>query len=459
MIYQKVAIIGRPNVGKSSLFNRILKKRSAIVSPQPGVTRDRHEAFVYWESKKFLLIDTGGLEPSSSVIPEKSGIQRLMQEQIDLALASSDILLFVLDGKEGLHPTDEEILDLLRRKEKKIFFVINKMDDPTHENRVLDFYKLGVDSFYPVSAEHNLGVGDLLDDVASALSSTSSSVILSETKDPQEKIEEEVRIAIVGRPNVGKSTLVNKLLGENRCIVSPEALTTRDAIDTYLIKNNTLYTLVDTAGIRRRGKVDTPVEFYSVNRSQKAILRADVIFLVIDGEAGVVEQDASIANFVVESGASLMILVNKWDLVEKDTKTAQKFEKDFRYFYPNLSWVPLIFISALTGQRVSKLLNLAVLLLEERRKKVESEELEFFLQKKLEELPPPVYRGRRPRFFGLSQIDVAPPFFYFKVKPAEGLKDSYKQYLQNGLREEFGFKGTPLRLVFKKSLTQKPYHN
>ena len=445
MIYPKVAIVGRPNVGKSTLFNSLVGKKSAIVARESGITRDRHDAFIFWNHKKFILIDTGGLEPVAH-----TELDRLMHEQINLAIASACLIIFVLDSHEGLHPLDHGVGLRLRETGKPILYVVNKMDDPRHEGREYEFSKLGADNLICVSASHKLGLEYLLDEIV-------QHVPKPETTD--EKIEKEIRIAIVGRPNVGKSTLTNKLLGEKRCIVSPEALTTRDAIDTYIIRDKVLFTLIDTAGIRKSSRVETGVEFFSVNRSQKAIRRADVAFLVVDAVEKIVEQDVKIADLVIEAGTSLIILVNKWDAVNKDTKTAQNFEKDFRITYPHLHWAPLIFISAEKGQRVHKLLDEAFLLFEGRKKRVDAETLSYFLRKKLMELPPPLHRGKRPKISKLAQLDVAPPLFYFKISSDNAIRPSYQQYMLNGIREEFGFEGTPLKVIFKKNFSNAPYHS
>ena len=445
MIYPKVAIVGRPNVGKSTLFNSLVGRKSAIVARESGVTRDRHDAFIFWNHRKFLLIDTGGLEPVAH-----TELDRLMYEQIQLALNEAKLIIFVLDSHEGLHPLDHEVAVRLRETGKPILYAVNKMDDPRHEGRELEFTKLGVEKLLCVSASHKLGLEALLDEIIEYLPKAEVS---------EEKIEKEIKIAIVGRPNVGKSTLTNKLLGEKRCIVSPQALTTRDAIDTYIIRDKILFTLIDTAGIRKRSRVETGIEFFSVNRSQKAIRRADVAFLVVDAVEKIVEQDVKIAELAIEAGTSLMILVNKWDAVEKDHKTAQNFEKDFRITYPHLHWAPLIFISAESGQRIHKLLDQALILFEDRKKRVDAETLNYFLRKKLMELPPPIHRGRRPKINKLAQLDVAPPIFYFKVSSDNSIRSSYLQYMINGLREEFGFEGTPVKVVFKKSFSNAPYHN
>ncbi|MBI2027582.1 MAG: ribosome biogenesis GTPase Der [Deltaproteobacteria bacterium] len=436
MKYSQVAIIGRPNVGKSTLFNRIVKRRSAIVSPEAGVTRDRHDALVFGKTKKFQLIDTGGLEPT--ILSE---LDRLMQEQVHIALQQSHLLLYVMDGTQGLHPVDKDFIRELRKMSKNILLVINKMDDPLHEDRIIDYYELGEDVFYPISAEHKLGLEALVDAIEGALPPI-------EPSQSDEAIQEEIKIAIVGRPNVGKSTLTNKLLGQNRCIVSNEPLTTRDSIDVPIVRDNILFSFVDTAGIRKPARVNKSLEFYATHRSRMAMKRADVAFLVVDGDKGIVEQDLKIAHMAMDEGTSLVFIVNKWDLVTKDSKTSVQFERDFRDFYPQFFWSPMIFLSALSGQRVIKLFKIAQDLYVARKRLLSTSELGLFVESRVQRVPPPLYRGKLPKITKLSQMEVSPPKFYFKTNPRDSLKDPYKKYLINELYREYQFTGAPIQVLF-----------
>jgi GTP-binding protein len=435
-----VAIVGRPNVGKSTLFNRILGQRKAIVEDFPGVTRDRNYAEVTRYAVPFTLIDTGGFEPVS-----EERLLTQMREQSQLAVEEADVILFILDAKEGLTPSDVEVASRLRRVDKPVLFVINKVDGEKQEAGIGEFYALGVDELYTVSAEHGRGVGELMDEVLPLLPPAQ----------PVEEDREEVRLAIVGRPNVGKSSLVNRLLGYERVVANPEAGTTRDSVDTPFIYNQKRYVLIDTAGIRRKGKVSRALEKYSVIQALKAMDRAHVVLAVIDAEEGVTDQDLTVAGYAYEKGRALILLVNKWDLLAKDNSTMGKFLEKLRLDFKFLPHAPVIFVSALTGQRVAKIMATVEEVAAEYNKRVPTPALNRMLMEAVKSHQPPLYQGRRLKFFYITQTAVRPPSFVIFANRAEGVHFSYERYLVNKLRESFGFTGAPLRLTFKDREQQK----
>ncbi len=447
-----VALVGRPNVGKSTLFNRIVGRRLAVVDDRPGTTRDRLYASAEWNGVVFSVVDTGGIEilPETVVAGRRPGPARvltqdsapfipLMRSQAELAIQEADAIIFLTDTTGGLTTGDEEVAEILRRSRCPVFLAANKADNVRLREDALEFYALGPEVVYPISALHGAGVADLLDDVVEALPP-----IEPEVED------ERIKIAIVGRPNVGKSSLLNKLLGEERAIVSPIAGTTRDAIDTYLEWEGTPLTLIDTAGIRRRGKVGKGVEHYSVLRALRAIQRADVALLLIDGAEGVRAQDAHVASFILEEWASVVVLINKWDAVEKDADTTVEYTKWVRDALRFLDYVPVLFISALTGQRVHKVVPTALAVHEARLQRIPTGELNRLVQDALTRHAPPSKRGKRLKIYYVSQPGVDPPTFVFHVNDTELVHFSYERYLENRLRDAIPFPGTPLRLIFRR---------
>ncbi|WP_298036837.1 ribosome biogenesis GTPase Der [uncultured Desulfuromonas sp.] len=429
-----VAIVGRPNVGKSTLFNRILGRRRAIVEDFPGVTRDRNYAEVTRFESPFTLIDTGGFEPVSQ---ERLLVQ--MREQSQLAVEDADVILFVMDGKEGLTPSDEEVAQLLRQAEKPVLFVVNKVDGEKQELGVAEFYGLGVDQIFSISAEHGRGIGDLIEALLR---------LLPKGQAPRDR-NEEVRLAIVGRPNVGKSSLVNRMVGYERVVANAAAGTTRDSIDTPFTYNGKPYLLIDTAGIRRKGRVSQRLEKYSVIQALKAMDRAHVVLVVIDAEEGVTDQDLTVAGYAHEKGRAVVLLVNKWDLVEKDQNTMGEFVERLRLAFKFLPTSPILFVSALSGQRVSKTMNLVERVAAEHNRKVSTSALNKVLANAERTHPPPMFQGKRLKFFYATQTAVRPPTFVIFVNRADGVHFSYQRYLVNQFRDVFGFEGTPIRLVFK----------
>ena len=428
-----VAIVGRPNVGKSTLFNRILGRRMAIVEDIPGVTRDRNYADVSRYAKRFTLIDTGGFEPASN-----DRLLAQMREQSQLAMEEADIILFVMDGREGLNPADEEVAGMLRQVDKPVLFVVNKVDGPSQEAMLGEFYALGVGELYPISAEHRHGVGSLVDEVLD---------LLPEQDEDQDKLTE-TRLSIIGRPNVGKSSLVNRLLGYERVVANPKAGTTRDSVDTPFIYNEKRYVLIDTAGIRRKGRVSQKLEKYSVIHALKALDRTHVALVVIDAEEGITDQDLTIAGYAHERGRAVILIVNKWDLVKKDNTTMGEYVKDVRDAFKFLPDSPIHFVSALTGQRINKIMADVEMVSDEFNRKVSTAELNRVLKDAEINHPPPMFRGRRLKLFYATQTAVRPPTFIIFVNKAEGIHFSYERYLMNCLRQAFGFVACPIRLKF-----------
>jgi GTP-binding protein len=447
-----VALVGRPNVGKSTLFNRIVGQRLAVVHDLPGTTRDRLVAPAEWNGIAFTVVDTGGIEilPDAVVAGRRPGPERvlaqdsapfipLMRAQAEQAIYEADAIIFLTDTAGGLTAGDREVADILRRARCPVFLAANKADNPGLRQAALEFYGLGLGTVYPISALHGTGVADLLDDVVEALPPSEP-----ETED------ESIKLAIVGRPNVGKSSLLNKLLGEERAIVSPVPGTTRDAIDTYLEWEGRPITLIDTAGIRRRGKIGRDVERYSVLRALRAIQRADVALLVIDGVEGVTAQDAHVASLILDEWASVVVLINKWDAVDKDTHTVAEYTKWVRETLRFLDYVPVLFISALTGQRVHKIVPTALAVQEARFRRISTGDLNRLVQNALARHAPPSKRGKRLKIYYVSQPGVDPPTFVFHVNDPDLVHFSYERYLENRLREAYEFPGTPLRLIFRR---------
>ncbi len=428
-----LAIVGRPNVGKSTLFNRIVGGRPAIVSERPGTTRDRHFGDAEWAGRRFWIVDTGGLVPESD-----EAMDRAIRRQVEFALAESDVVLFLVDGQEGVHPVDESIAERLRRAGRPVLLAVNKLDDLERSTAHLDFYELGVGDPVGVSASVGKGSGDLLDAV----------VALLPAKDPSED-EESIDVAVVGRPNVGKSSLVNRLLGQERHLVAPEAGTTRDAIDSLLRYRGKSLNFIDTAGLRRRAKVEDDLEFYSTLRTQRAIERAEVCVLVVDATVGLHNQDLRIATEAWDRGAGLIIVVNKWDLVEeKDANTARRGQEELIAKAPFLQYVPFVYASALTGQRARKVLDLILEVSETRERRIPTAEVNKVLASLLERNAPPQKPGEEVKLLYASQIGTAPPTFAIVSNRPRDVPDSYQRYLAHGFREEWPFTGSPLRLKF-----------
>jgi GTP-binding protein len=430
-----VAIVGRPNVGKSTLFNRILGGRPAIVSERPGTTRDRHFGDAEWQGRRFWVVDTGGLVPES-----EDSMDRAIRRQVEFALDESDVILFVVDGREGLNPVDRAIADRLRKAARPVLLAVNKLDNLEQSTEQYGFYSLGFGDPVGVSAAIGKGSGDLLDAVVERLPPF----------DPAEA-EETINVAVVGRPNVGKSSLVNRLLGEERHLVAPQAGTTRDAIDSILRFQGKILNFIDTAGLRRRAKVEDDLEFYSNLRTERAIERAHVCVLVVDATLGLHNQDLRIATQAWDQGAGLIVVVNKWDLVEeKDANTARQGQEALIAKAPFLRYVPFVYVSALTGQRVRKVLDQIVEVAEGREVRVPTAEVNKVLTELIERNAPPQKPGEEVKLLYASQIGTAPPTLAIVSNRPDEVPESYQRYLAHGFREAWPFPGSPLRLKFTR---------
>lgn len=430
-----VAIVGRPNVGKSTLFNKLAGKRIAIVDDQPGVTRDRIYAEAEWLNKKFTIIDTGGIEPESEDV-----IVSQMRRQAQIAIEMADVVVFLVDGKQGLTDSDNEVAQMLRKAQKSVVVVVNKIDNRNYDDNIYEFYNLGIGEPISISASQGLGLGDMLDEIVSKFPN----------KEYSEEEEEYVRLAIVGKPNVGKSSLINKLLGEEKHIVSNIPGTTRDAVDSYLENEIGKFILVDTAGLRKKSKIKEQIERYSAVRTLAAIENADVCVLIIDAEQGVTEQDEKIIGFAHDNNKAIMIVVNKWDLIEKDDKTMKKFKDTISQKLSFLSYAEYLFISAKTGQRVNKVLTLAKECYENYCKRVKTGVLNEVISKAVMMKEPPIVGINRLKIYYVTQVTIKPPTFIFFVNNPELLHFSYKRYLENQLRESFNFSGTGIKLEFRE---------
>lgn len=428
-----VAIVGRPNVGKSTLFNRIAKRRVAIVEDIPGITRDRLYFDVQWLDRLFTLVDTGGFDVAAA---DKIGQQ--VRQQAQLAMAEADVIVFLVDAKVGLTQEDASVARLLRETRKPVLLAVNKVDSAKDEAALYEFYNLGLGEPIAVSAANALNIGDLLDLVVARLPQTVAEQETAETG-----------VAVIGRPNVGKSSLVNAILGAARVIVSDVPGTTRDAIDTPLEKDGRRYRFIDTAGIRRKARINAAVEHYSVMRALRAVDRADVVLLVIDAQEGVTEQDKKIAGYAHEAGKGAIIIINKWDLISKDTHTAAAFTRQVRQELAFMPYAPLLFVSALTGQRVTRITGLIDQVAEQRARRVPTSVLNQVVQDAVAITPPPTDRGRRVKIFYATQTGIKPPTFVFYVNSPEALHFSYLRFLENTLREAFAFQGTPVTLLVR----------
>jgi GTP-binding protein len=432
-----VAIVGRPNVGKSTLFNRIAGGLVAIVENVPGVTRDRLYRDAEWLGRKFVLIDTGGIEFKD----ERTPISSQMRKQAEIAMEEADVIIFVVDAQIASTPDDEIIARLLRRSGKPVLLAANKVENfKNAELQIYDFLTLGLGEAIPISAVHGMNVGDLLDEVISKLPEAEE-----EEYDP-----DVIRISVIGRPNVGKSSLVNTLLGKNRVIVSDIPGTTRDAIDTPFENEGKHYILIDTAGMRRKGKIDELTEQYSVVRSLRAVDRSDVILMLLDATEGVTDQDKKIAGYAHDAGKGIVLIVNKWDLIEKDDKTINSFEKKLREQLGFMQYAPTMFVSAKTGQRVNKILELVDFVAEQNSTRVTTATLNTLVREWLHLNPPPTDKGRRLKVLYTTQVGVKPPTFVFFVNDPELMHFSYRRYLENQMRKHFGFEGTPIRIVIRQ---------
>jgi GTP-binding protein len=429
-----VAIVGRPNVGKSTLFNRLLGHRRAIVDDTPGVTRDRNYANITRFDKPFILVDTGGFEP----VTEDRLLQQ-MREQSRLAIEEADVIIFMMDARTGLTPADIEVAQMLRRVKKPVFYVVNKVDGEKLENESAEFYSLGIGELYTISAEHNRGVIDLVENILEVFPP-------SEDAEAEENV---TRIAVVGRPNVGKSSLVNRLLGFERVVANPTAGTTRDSVDTPFSCNKKPYVLIDTAGIRRKGKTTEKLEKYSVCDALRSIERADVVLMVINAEEGVTEQDERIAGYVHEAGKGCVFVINKWDLLEKDNATLGIYIAKIRDGFKYLAYAPIVCVSAKTGQRSGKIIATVDEVMEQYCRRVSTSELVHVFTDAIESHHAPLSHGRRVKFYFATQVATRPPAFVIFTNQPENIHYSYERYLINKFREAFGFDGVPLRLMFR----------
>ncbi len=430
-----VAIVGRPNVGKSTLFNKLAGKRVSIVEDTPGVTRDRIYAESEWLNHKFTIIDTGGIEPESSDI-----IVSQMRRQAELAIEMADVIMFIVDGKHGLTDADNQVAHMLRKSQKQVVLVVNKIDRNALEDNVYEFYNLGIGEPISISASQGLGLGDMLDEVVAKFPAN----------DYEDEESEYVRIAMVGRPNVGKSSLINKILGEEKHIVSDIPGTTRDAVDSYIENEYGKFILVDTAGLRRKSKIKEQIERYSAVRTLAAIENADVCILMIDAVEGVAEQDERIIGYAHEMNKAIMIIVNKWDLIEKDDKTMNRFKDELRQKLSFLSYASFLFISAKTGQRVHKVLSMAKECYDNYTKRIKTGVLNEVISKAVMMKEPPIVGFNRLKIYYVTQVGIKPPTFVFFVNNPELLHFSYKRYLENKVRESFDFSGTGIKFEFRE---------
>ena len=436
-----VAVVGRPNVGKSTLFNALAGERISIVQDTPGITRDRIYTDVTWLDRTFTLIDTGGIEPDSKDI-----ILSQMRAQAQIAIDTADVIIFLVDVKQGLVDADDKVADMLRRSHKPVVLVVNKVDSVNkYSADVFEFYNLGIGEPHPVSAVNKLGLGDMLEEVVSHF----------DTEGAGEEEDERTRVAIVGKPNVGKSSLINKLLGEERLIVSDIAGTTRDAVDTEIVHNGKEYVFIDTAGLRRKNKIKEELERYMIVRAVSAIERSDIVVLLIDAVEGVSEQDAKIAGIAHDRGKAVIIAVNKWDAVEKDDKTIYKVTDKVRNVLSYMPYAEIIFISALTGQRLNKLFDVIDMVSENHAMRVATGVLNEIMAEAVALQQPPSDKGKRLKLYYITQVSVKPPTFVIFVNKKELMHFSYTRYIENQIRETFGFRGTPLRFIIRERNEEK----
>ena len=436
-----VAIVGRPNVGKSTFFNRVTRTRDAIVDNFPGVTRDRHYKDASWDNIEFTLVDTGGFSQGDGFADE-------IRFQIHQAIEDADVIILMLDGKGGISPFDKDMVSILRGITKPVFYVVNKIDGIEKEVNLYDFYSLGLDKIYPISAEHRYGIYDFLDDLVLAFAKS----IPATSEDENEDV---IKLAVVGRPNVGKSSLINRILGEERHLVSEVPGTTRDAIDSFYTANGESYLLIDTAGIRRKGKVSKKIEKFSIIKALRSLDRCDVALVVMDASEGVTDQDINIAGYAFERGCGCVLLLNKWDIVEKDTHTEKKYFEELRMQAKFLSFAPAMTISALTGQRVQKVFKLAGEVFKQYSTRIGTGRLNKIIEMAVEKNEPSLHKGNRIKFYYSTQIASKPPTFVSFVNYPKAVHFSYKRYLINQIRKETGLEKTPIRIIFRERQRRK----
>lgn len=429
-----VAIVGRPNVGKSTLFNRIIRKKDAIVEDTPGVTRDRIYGVAEWNGINFMLVDTGGFVPSS-----EDQIEKAIREQAQIAIEEAQVVLFVCDGREGVTPFDYDIANILRTSNKPVVLVINKCDNPEYDLNAYDFARLGLGDPFPISAISGRSTGDFLDQIVSYISESE-----------WEEKDDRLKIAIVGRPNVGKSSLTNALLGQNRSIVTNIPGTTRDAIDSVLKYYGQEILLIDTAGLRRRSSIKENIEFYSILRTSRAIERSDVSIVLLDATLGLEDQDKKIINQVDKSRKGIIIAVNKWDLVEKDSSTADKYTTAIKNLLQNYYYIPVVYISALTKQRIFKLIDFAIEIHKNRKNRITTAKLNKLILPELEKTPPPAIQGKDLRINYITQVKTEPPVFAFFCNYPQLIPESYKRFMEKILRKHFDYTGTPISFIFRR---------
>lgn len=437
-----VAIIGRPNVGKSTIFNRITRSRAAIVDDMPGVTRDRHYGEARWNDMEFTLVDTGGY-----LIDDEDEFAAEIRFQVAQAIENADAIIMVLDGKAGISPFDADVIALLRNALPPVFYAVNKIDSLSEEGKISDFYELGLEHLYPVSGEHGFGMNDLLDDLTANLI---EKFPLNEEGEDEDDSEKPIHVAVVGRPNVGKSSLINKILNEKRLVVSDVAGTTRDSIDTLCRVGGREYLMIDTAGIRRRARVSEKLEKFSVLKTLKSLERCDVALILIDSSEGVTEQDITIAGYAHERGCGCIFVFNKWDLVEKDTNTIKEFTEDLRYKAKFLGFAPVAMVSAVTGQRVPKIFEMIREVHRQFTSRSSTSEVNKIIEYATERREPPFYKGKRVKIFYATQVSSKPPTFVIFVNFPGGVHFSYERYLSNQLRDALMLDQTPIKLLFRE---------
>ena len=431
-----VAIVGRPNVGKSTLFNIFANSRISIVEDTPGVTRDRLYAMAEWLDHEFMMVDTGGIE-----IMNADAIAVSIRQQAQIAIKEADVILFVCDARSGITTEDADVARLLRQSKKPIVLAVNKADSPKQEMNIYEFYNLGIGDPIPVSASNHLGLGDLLDQVVAKFPSEKLGTSMDD--------EDEIKVALIGRPNVGKSSIFNALVGEERSIVSDVAGTTRDAIDTPVVRNGQKYLFIDTAGMRRKAKVDEPIEKYSVMRSLRAVDRSDVVLMVFDAVEGVTEQDKRIVGYAHEAGKAVILVVNKWDLYEKDNSSTLRYTETLRKELVFLQYAPVVFVSAVTKQRIHRLPEVISYVAEQNAMRIATSILNQVIEDAVAINPPPTEKGKRLKILYVTQVKIKPPTFVIFVNEPEIMHFSYQRYLENKLREAFGFEGTPIQMIIR----------
>lgn len=431
-----VALIGRPNVGKSTLFNRMVKRRDALVDPTPGVTRDRHYARVSWEEQPFMLVDTGGIDDEDDTIVNH------IRHQALLAIEEADIIFFLMDGREGLTPSDIEIVDLLRRTEKKVFYIVNKIDSPDMEDALLSpFWELGVDQLWALSGDHGYGYKTLMEGLLPYLEKSDLQIELPENT---------MRIAFLGRPNVGKSSMINTIIGQERMVVSEMAGTTRDSVDTLVTRDQYTYLLIDTAGIRRKGKTTDKLEKFSILKALKALGRCDIALVLIDAEEGITEQDTKVIGYTQDQGRALMILINKWDLIKDDKKRQERLLEDVAIAVKFIPFAPVLKVSALTGTGIKRLFPEIGKVHRQFHQRFPTAALNRLLADAVAKHEPPYYHGRRLKFFYTAQLGTAPPLFAVVASDPKGIHFSYERYLTNCFRDGLGLDRVPVRLLFRE---------